>query len=143
MHKQNKRARARATESRESVRISERRRRKRERHFPEQIAPARTSVSSLLSLIVSAVAANRQLPREAGGRGGDEASVGAVKDYCLFIRGLSFGEFSGCAYLPGMTVIPVAVLFTPSRDASSATSVTSGGGSGEAAAASFGWRDLL
>jgi len=43
--------------------------------------------------------------------------VGAVKDYCLFIRGLSFGEFSGCAYLPGMTVIPVAVLFTPSRDA--------------------------
>lgn len=25
--------------------------------------------------------------------------VGAAKDYCLFIRGLSFGEFSGCAYL--------------------------------------------
>lgn len=25
--------------------------------------------------------------------------MGAVRDYCLFIRGLSFGEFSGCAYL--------------------------------------------
>lgn len=30
---------------------------------------------------------------------GGTSRVGAVRDYCLFIRGLSFGEFSGCAYL--------------------------------------------
>lgn len=31
--------------------------------------------------------------------GRDGERVGAVRDYCLFIRGLSFGEFSACAYL--------------------------------------------
>lgn len=49
--------------------------------------------------------------------------VGAVRDYCLFIRGLSFGEFSGCAYLRN-DGNPLAIFYTlpPSvRLASTAT----------------------
>lgn len=37
--------------------------------------------------------------------------VGAVRDYCLFIRGLSFGEFSGCAYLRN-DGNPLAIFYT-------------------------------
>lgn len=40
--------------------------------------------------------------------------VGAVRDYCLFIRGLSFGEFSGCAYLRN-DGNPLSLFFTPSH----------------------------
>lgn len=37
--------------------------------------------------------------------------MGAVRDYCLFIRGLSFGEFSGCAYLRN-DGNPLAIFYT-------------------------------
>lgn len=40
--------------------------------------------------------------------------MGAVRDYCLFIRGLSFGEFSGCAYLRN-DGNPLSLFFTSSH----------------------------
>lgn len=75
----------------------------------------------------------REHAHAAAPEGGTVSGCGK-RDYCLFIRGLSFGEFSGCAYLRN-DGNPLAIFYTLPPSAArlhaargNATETRSGGG---------------